>query len=77
MEFSFDIKQHLKVLSTNKQGWTKELNIVAWGENDPKLDIREWNQTYERMSKGITLSIPEAIDLRDALNDYLRRQHYE
>lgn len=54
-EFSFEIKEHLGVITTNSSGWRRELNIVSWNNTEPKFDIRDWNESHEHMSKGITL----------------------
>ena len=47
----------------NASGWAKELNLVSWGGNQPKFDIREWSPDHTKMSKGITLSNVEAETL--------------
>lgn len=46
-------------ISKSTKGWNKEFNIVKWGENEPKIDIREWNDDHTRMGKGITLTMEE------------------
>lgn len=73
-EITFEIKNHLAVLSTNpKTNWTKEANIVAWNGGAPKLDIREWDPDHERMSKGVILTEEEAKKLQAALASVLGR----
>jgi len=71
-DFSYKIDEEIAVLS-EKNGYTKELNKIAYGSSKPKYDIRSWHTDEEtgekRMSKGITLSDEEAIALRDALNE--------
>lgn len=53
---SFEIAEHLAVISKKENGWTKELNLVSWnGQQPPKFDIREWSQDHTKMSRGITL----------------------
>ena len=32
-------------------------------DNDPKYDIRDWNPTHDKMSRGITLTEEEAYEL--------------
>ena len=54
-EITYNIIQHVTVLSTNKSGWTKELNLVSWNNAEPKYDIREWSPEHDKMGKGITL----------------------
>lgn len=67
-EIKFEIVEKLGVLSENEKGWKKELNIVSWSEGEPKYDIRMWNDTHERMGKGITITKEELIQLKDVLN---------
>jgi hypothetical protein len=61
---SFVIKKRLGVLSQSGNGWKKELNLVSWNGNTPKLDIREWSPDHMHMSKGITLRNEEARSLQ-------------
>lgn len=58
-DFSFEILDHIKVLSKNEKGWSKELNLIKWGDNAPKYDIRDWNEDHTKMGKGITLTKDE------------------
>jgi hypothetical protein len=41
---------------------------VSWNGNDPKYDLRSWDDSHEKMGKGITLSEEEIKKLRDLLN---------
>lgn len=67
-ELKFEITKSFGVLSENARGWTKELNMVSWGDHEPKYDIREWNPDHTRMGKGVTLSEEEVNNLRALLN---------
>lgn len=58
-DFSFEILDHIKVLSKNEKGWSKELNLIKWGDNAPKYDIRDWNEDHTKMGEGITLTKDE------------------
>lgn len=51
----FEIIERIGVINKTPVGWTRELNIVAWNGGEPKYDIREWDASHERMSRGITL----------------------
>ena len=62
-EMKFEIIQHFGILKERKNGWKKELNKVAQGDNDPKWDIREWNEEHDKMSRGITLTEKEIGNL--------------
>ena len=66
-EFQYEIKEEIGVLSENKSGWRKEVNLVSWNGAAPKLDIRDWAPDHEKMGKGITLSTEEARELLDLL----------
>ncbi len=67
-ELKFEITKELGVISENAKGWTKELNLVSWNENEPKFDIREWSPDHTRMSKGITLTEEEMAQLVELFN---------
>lgn len=68
-EITFEIVEQLGVLQEYPTGWSKEVNLVSWNGNPAKVDIRDWDQAHERMSKGITLSLDEAHRLRSFLNE--------
>ena len=63
----FDLMEHIGVLAKKDNGWTKEVNIVAWNGGKAKVDIREWDPEHTRMTKGITLFEEEAETLVKAL----------
>lgn len=70
-DFKFEVVKHLAELSRNKNT-SKELNLVSFNGDEPKYDLRNWqNPDSEdaRMLKGITLTKDELIKLRDALNE--------
>ena len=68
-EFTFEIKEHIGRLNEpNEKGWCKELNRVSFNGNAPKLDIRDWNETHDKMGKGTTLTNDEAIELMELLH---------
>ena len=58
-EIKFEITKHIGVLSQGSKGWTKELNLISWNDREPQCDIREWDETHEKMGKGVTLSNEE------------------
>lgn len=55
-QFKFEIVQNIAVLSTDKSGWTKEINLVSFNGSPPKYDIRSWDPHHEKMGKGVTLT---------------------
>lgn len=51
------------------RGYHLELNLVKWGDNEPKYDLRRWNEDRSRMTKGITLSKEELLILKNELSN--------
>ncbi|AUS97945.1 hypothetical protein CDQ84_00730 [Clostridium thermosuccinogenes] len=66
-DIKFDIVKSFGVISEGKDGWKKEVNLVSWNGRKPKLDIREWDENHEKMSKGITLTASEVAELKKIL----------
>lgn len=66
-EISFEIVEHIGVLSTGTKGWNKELNLVSWNGREPKYDIREWSPEHDKMGKGVTFSKDELDALKGIL----------
>lgn len=64
---TFEIIKQIGVISESPTGWKKELNIVKWGDREPKYDIRDWDKEHERMSRGLTLTEEEAEKLSELL----------
>ncbi len=58
-KFTSEIIKHIAVISESESGWKKELNLVSWNGQEPKLDIRSWNQDHSCCSKGTTLTTEE------------------
>lgn len=55
-EIKSEIIQHLCVLEERNAGWNLEFNIVKWNDDEPKYDIRPWNEDHSKCGKGITLT---------------------
>ncbi|MFD2729989.1 YdbC family protein [Enterococcus camelliae] len=66
-EFHYEIVEEIGVLSTNAQGWQKELNLVSWNGRPPKFDLRDWAPNHEKMGKGLTLTNEELAELKKIL----------
>lgn len=71
-EIKYEITQSIACLSEEKNGWTKELNLVSWNGNAPKYDIRSWSADHSKMGKGITLTKEELVQLASVLQELLR-----
>lgn len=67
--FKFEIVKNIAVLSTDRNGWTKELNLVSFNDAPPKYDIRSWDPDHQKMGKGVSLSREEMQEMLDALAD--------
>ena len=63
----YEIVEKVGELGDTGNGWKKELNIVSWNDREPVYDIRTWNETHDRMGKGITLSQDEIKTLKELL----------
>lgn len=66
-DITYEITRRCGVIATEKNGWTRELNIVTWNGGEPKYDIRSWNEDHTRMTRGITLTYEEATSLARVL----------
>lgn len=68
-EFKFEIKKHIGILSTNKSGWNRELNVLSWNDGKPKWDLRDWTPEHDKMSKGISLNAEELAILKEVIEE--------
>ena len=53
------------------------MNIVAWNGGKPKIDVRDWNERHDRMSRGITFAEEQAMKMTKALVDRYRSRAQE
>ncbi|MBQ7557514.1 MAG: hypothetical protein IJT00_05560 [Lachnospiraceae bacterium] len=67
-DISFEIREHIGVLSENTKGWKKELNLISWNGGAPKYDIRDWAPEHEKMGKGTTLTKDELLKLKELVS---------
>lgn len=74
-EITFEILEHIGVIATFPTGWKKEINLVSWNGAAGKYDIREWDPSHERMSRGITLKENEMSILLDLMRRRRRPIH--
>ena len=74
-DIEYRMVEHLGVIDAHKNGWNREVSIVAWNGKQPKIDIRDWDPEHERMSRGITLYEREAIKLARILSQKLDMSH--
>ena len=43
--------------------WKKHIALVQWGDKEPKIDIRAWNDGMTKCGKGLTLTAGELKEL--------------
>lgn len=70
---TFQIVKFIGTISQHNKK-TRELNIIRWNGGTPKFDIREWDDSTGRMSRGITLHESE---MRRVVNLFLDYQNAE
>ena len=67
-DIKYEIIETVGVINESEKGWTKELNLISWSGREAKYDTRDWDETHEKMGKGITLTQEELKKLREILN---------
>jgi hypothetical protein len=67
-ENKYKIIKKIGVLSKSDTGWTKEINLIRWNDQEPEYDLREWSPDRKRRGKGVTLSEKEVTALKEFLN---------
>ena len=70
-EFRYEIVEELGVISENRSGWTRDLNLVSWNGGEPKYDLRDWAPEHEKMGKGISMTKDEVFELLQLLEETL------
>ena len=68
-QITITIEEELGDLSIGPNGWKKQLTYTSWNEREPKFDIRSWDENHEKMTKGITLTKEELLNLKEILNN--------
>ncbi len=69
MEFEYEIIETIGVISSQSNGWQKELNLVSWNNREPVYDIRSWSPDHSKMGKGVTFSLDEIDELKNILKE--------
>ncbi len=75
-DIKFELIQKIGVLSTSASGWTKELNLVSWNDQEPKYDLQDWSPDRQRRGKGVTLSKEELARLKELLENLVGSPKY-
>ena len=61
-EIKYEITEHLGVISETARGWTREVNMISC---EPKIDVRDWSPDHTKMSKGLTFTKEEIVELKN------------
>lgn len=67
-DFKYEIVKTLAVLQ-EKDGYTKEVNLIKYGNLPVCLDIRKWNRNDNTMQKGITITKDEFEKFKNIINE--------
>ena len=67
-EFNYEIVKTFGTISESNSGWVKEVNLISWNGREPLYDIRVWQESHEKLGKGITLTETELKNLKNLLN---------
>jgi len=76
-EVAFEILEHIGTLNEREnhdETWTMEINVVSWNGRPPKIDIREWNKSHDRMTKGYTMTEKQAEIMTMCLHNWFRER---
>ena len=76
-EEKFSILDRFGIISRYGNGWSLELNLVAWHDQPAKYDIREWSPDYKRMSRGLSLATTEMANLLKSYNLWTKNNGIE
>lgn len=70
-ELSYDVIEHVGTIS-EKNGYSKEVNIISWGGRPPVCDIRAFRVGKDGKKyplKGISMSKADLAALKELLHD--------
>ena len=70
----YTIYEHISVLEKHGSGWNLECNVVSWNGGEPKIDIRSWDPSHCRMTRGLALTEEQAETLARSLADRYRQR---
>lgn len=73
-EFRYKIEKNIGIISTNTQGWTKEVNLISYNDKEALIDIRRWSPN-KKMTKGITFKKEELDKLIELLETIKKEEN--
>ena len=67
-EIVYDIVETIGVVDNGSK--TLELNRISWNHRAPVFDLRKWDETHEKMGKGVTMNKSDLMGLYKILCEY-------
>jgi len=71
-EIVYDIVETIGVVDSGNK--TLELNRISWNHRAPVFDLRKWDETHEKMGKGVTMNESDLRGLYDILRKYFEEE---
>lgn len=71
-EITYDIVETIGVVDSGNK--TLELNRISWNHRAPVFDLRKWDETHEKMGKGVTMNESDLRGLYEILCEYFREE---
>lgn len=76
-DLTCNIVKNLCTAPARSGGWNLELNIVQWGDNEPKFDLRPWSPEHDKWGKGCPISKEELKSLSKYFLEHPELQNLE
>lgn len=67
-EIVYDIVETIGTVDSGNK--TLELNRISWNHRAPVFDLRKWDETHEKMGKGVTMNESDLRGLHEILCEY-------
>ena len=71
-EIVYDIVETIGTVDSGNK--TLELNRISWNHRAPVFDLRKWDETHEKMGKGVTMNESDLHGLYDILREYFENE---
>lgn len=68
-DFSFEVVKDYGEIGDTGGKWQLHLALVSFNGNEPKYDIRQWNEDMTKMGKGVRLDDGQLYDLMCMIED--------
>lgn len=76
-DFTFEIVEDFGILSENDKGYKRKLTKVKWNRREAKYDIRDWSPDNKKMSKGLTFTENELLELGKLIDEIFNVNKFE